>query len=195
MTDFEALVARAQSCRLCPRMEGRRRVLSAANGDPYARVVFVAEAPGRLGAERTGIPLTDDQTGRNFDALVAAAHIRRESVFVTNAVLCNPRSADSRNAPPSPTELRNCSPHLAATLEIIQPPYIVALGNAALRALHLIQPHTITLAKDVAQPVAWHGRVIVPLYHPGARARIHRPLALQIADFQRLAELLADYLE
>ena len=37
-----------------------------ANGRPDARVLFLAEAPGRLGGDRTGVPLTSDQTGRNF---------------------------------------------------------------------------------------------------------------------------------
>ena len=70
---FACLVAAAQSCRACPRMEGRRRLLSAANGALRPRVLFVAEAPGRLGGERTAIPLAGDQSGRNFDRLLAAA--------------------------------------------------------------------------------------------------------------------------
>jgi hypothetical protein len=48
---FEALVGRARGCVACPRMEGRTRVLSRANGPVGARVMFVAEAPGRLGAD------------------------------------------------------------------------------------------------------------------------------------------------
>ena len=69
---FEALTRRVQTCRACPRMEGRTRVLSRANGLVGARVMFVAEAPGRLGADRTGVPLSGDRTGRNFDALLSA---------------------------------------------------------------------------------------------------------------------------
>ena len=49
---FDALWL-AQACRVCPRMEGRRRVLGAGNGPLDARVLFVAEAPGRLGDDRT----------------------------------------------------------------------------------------------------------------------------------------------
>ncbi len=57
---YDALVARAQACRLCSRMEGRRRVLGAGNGPLDARVLFVAEAPGRLGGDKTGVPLVND---------------------------------------------------------------------------------------------------------------------------------------
>src|SRR5579862_3408841 len=64
---FDALVTRATACRRCPSMDGRRRVLSTLNGPIDARVLFIAEAPGRRGGDRTGVPLTSDQTGRNFE--------------------------------------------------------------------------------------------------------------------------------
>ena len=190
---FEALTRRVQTCRACPRMEGRTRVLSRANGLVGARVMFVAEAPGRLGADRTGVPLSGDRTGRNFDALLAASGIRREDVFVTNAVLCNPRDERGNNAAPSRAELRNCSGHLAATIEVVQPGYVVALGVAALRALALVCPHETVLARDVGRAIAWHGRVLVPLYHPGPRALIHRPWAAQVGDYRALGEMARDH--
>jgi DNA polymerase len=83
--EFERLVEAVQGCRRCPTMEGRRRVLGPANGRLDARVLFVAEAPGRLGGDRTGVPLSSDQTGRNFARLLGAAGLRRDEVFVTNA--------------------------------------------------------------------------------------------------------------
>ena len=53
---FAALAARAQACVRCARMAGRRRVLGAGNGPVHARVLFVAEAPGRFGGDRTAVP-------------------------------------------------------------------------------------------------------------------------------------------
>jgi len=64
---FADLVERVQSCSLCPRMTQRTRVLGPPNGNLDSSVVFIAEAPGRLGADKFGIPLFGDQTGRNFD--------------------------------------------------------------------------------------------------------------------------------
>jgi uracil-DNA glycosylase len=187
---FSRLVAEAQQCRTCPRMEGRRRLLSAANGSLQPRVCFIAEAPGRLGGERTAVPLAGDQSGRNFDRLLAAAGIERADIFITNAVLCNPRDAAGRNAPPSTDEVRNCSGFLAATLQLLQPPYVVTLGAVALRALALIEPHKLSLSAHVTQVVMWNGRWLVPLYHPGPRAQIHRSFQQQAADFNRLGELV-----
>jgi uracil-DNA glycosylase family 4 len=186
--EFEALVAEVQACRRCPAMEGRRRVLGPASGPLAARALFVAEAPGRLGGDRTGVPLTSDQTGRNFARLLAEAGLRREDVFVTNAVLCNPRSPRGLNRPPARLEIANCRRHLAATLRIVAAPIVVSLGAVALAALDAIEPHGLSLREHVGRPTPWCGRTLVPLYHPGPRAQIHRPFALQAADFRRLGD-------
>ena len=187
--EIDRLAARVQACRLCPRMEGRTRVFGAANGNTTARILFVAEAPGRLGADKSGVPLSGDQTGRNFATLLASAGISRSDVFVTNAVLCNPRDTHGNNAPPIAQELQNCSPHLAETIAILDPPYVVALGVVALKALRLVSPHDVVLARDVGQPIPWHGRTLVPLYHPGTRACIHRPMAVQGRDHSILQKI------
>lgn len=189
---FRDLVAEVQACRACTRMEGRARVLSPANGSIEARICFIAEAPGRFGGERTRIPLSGDQSGKNFTRLLEAAGLDRRSIFITNAVLCNPQDAKGRNAPPTKTEIRTCSGYLASTLDVLQPPYIVTLGSVALAALALIEPHTLKLARDVGQPVRWSGRWLIPLYHPSPRAQLSRPFADQVADFQRLGAFIRE---
>src|SRR5258707_1380878 len=103
--DFAALVAQVRACRACPRMAGRRRVLGDANGPLRARAVLVGTAPGRYGAERTGIPFSGDRSGAALDVLLARAGLRRDDVFITNAVLCNPQDAGGRNDEPSAAEL------------------------------------------------------------------------------------------
>jgi len=187
---FRQLVQRAQDCRRCLRMEGRVRVLSPANGSIHASVLFIAEAPGRLGADRFAIPLYGDQTGRNFEVFLSAAGLRRDAIFVTNAVLCNPRDDQGRNAAPAQREIANCAGHLGATIALIDPRYVVTLGAVALRALQHIAPHDLRLRRDVGRVVPWHGRRLVPLYHPGPRALIHRPLSVQLQDYQRLGALV-----
>ena len=102
---FQCFVEQVHECRRCPRMEGRTRVLGRGNGPLNASILFIAEAPGRLGAERTGIPLTGDQTGRNFEVLLKEANLHRASVFITNAVLCNPQDTQGKNTSPAPSEI------------------------------------------------------------------------------------------
>jgi len=67
---FQSLVEQAAACRLCPNLADQPAVLSSGNGSLNAQVVFVAEAPGRFGAGRTGIPFSGDQSGKNFETLL-----------------------------------------------------------------------------------------------------------------------------
>jgi uracil-DNA glycosylase len=190
-TAFIRLVKRVTQCRACPRMEGRTRVLSKANGNLQAQVLFVAEAPGRFGGDKCGIPLSEDQTGRNFNLLLSKSGIPREAIFITNAVLCNPRDAQGRNAPPARSEISNCVGHLKETIDILQPRFVVTLGTVALQTLKTIEPHSAQLSQDVGRCIAWYDRWLVPLYHPGPRAQLHRSLEKQIEDFQNLAQILS----
>jgi uracil-DNA glycosylase family 4 len=171
-------------------MAGRRRVLSEANGRPGAVVCFVGEAPGRRGAERTAIPFSGDQSGRNFAALLDCAGLSRDQIFVTNAVLCNPQDQSGRNRPPSRDELANCRGLLARQLHLIGASVVVPLGAVALAALDALEPHGLRLREVVARAVPWHGRLLFPLYHPGPRAQLHRPFALQRADLTALGDLV-----
>ena len=99
--DFDALIESIQECSVCASMAGCTRVLSWANGSPGAEVMFVGEAPGRLGADRTAVPFHGDVAGDNFERLLALSGLARRDVFITNAVLCNPRDENGNNAPPS----------------------------------------------------------------------------------------------
>lgn len=167
-------------------------MLGAGNGNLNAKIMFVAEAPGRRGADVSGVPLSGDQTGRNFDMLLDHCGIRREDVFITNSVLCNPRDIKNRNATPTKQEIRECSTYLRSTFEIVQPEIVVALGSVALNALNIIEAHTVTLASNIGQRIAWNGRWLIPLYHPGPRARLHRSFDTQKSDFVALAHLIND---
>ncbi len=168
-------------------MRGRKRVLSEANGSPLARVMLVGEAPGRHGAERTGVPFTGDVSGQRFETLLGAAGWTREDVFVTNAVLCNPRDADGRNRPPTTAELGNCGNHLRATLDVVQPRVVVALGRRALAALHAVTPHSMAADTLPGDLLAWGaGRWIAWLLHPSPLTQTRRSLSQQMADWRRL---------
>ena len=187
---FKDLCETVKHCSLCHRLLNRTKVLSEANGSLGSRVLFVAEAPGRLGADRTGIPLFGDKTGDNFEALLGNIGWKREEIFITNAVLCNPREEKGTNGTPTSEEIANCAPYLQMTIELIQPEAIVTLGSVALKALANISPHNFSLKKYVGQALPWGHRILVPLYHPGPRSRVHRSFPKQTSDFLVLAKLV-----
>ncbi len=187
---FDILARNISRCDLCLRMDGRCKVLSDKNGNLNSKVVFIGEAPGRLGADRTQIPFFGDQTGRNFERLLAGAGLSRTEIFITNTVLCNPRDGNGNNATPTPDEIRNCSLHLSLTLDIVSPTLVVPLGHCALKALNEIEPHSIELNRDVRKPVRWSSYTVLPLYHPGPRAMVHRNGLKQMADMFVVREIL-----
>lgn len=187
---FMALCDAAKSCTICPRMARGSAVLSFASGSSIAQAMFIGEAPGRLGADVTGIPFHGDRAGQNFEDLIRQVGIRRADVFITNSVLCNPKGASGNNAPPTSSEILNCSRFLKAQIDIIDPRLVVTLGMVALRALSSIEPHKLSLAQHVRTQHDWYGRNLVPLYHPGQRALTHRSFANQSSDYQFVAEVM-----
>jgi len=187
---FTDLIESVQHCTLCPRLCGRTKVLSHRNGNTDSTVLFIAEAPGRLGAERTGIPLYGDQSGNNFERLLGTVGWKRDNVFITNAILCNPQEDSGNNGTPTQEEITNCSFYLEMTIRLVNPAVVVTLGATALKAIDQICPHNLTLKDSVAKPTYWAGRSLFPLYHPGPRALVHRGFAKQTSDFLRLVKLV-----
>jgi uracil-DNA glycosylase family 4 len=186
---FKELVADAASCTACPAMCGRSAVFSELNGRHDARVMFIGEAPGRKGADRTRIPFSGDQSGANFDRYLNSINLTREEIFITSAALCNPRAESGANRRPSQRELANCSKFLRRTIALIDPAVIVTLGSVALEALRRIQYHELNLKESVAKIQSWNGRVLVPVYHPSPQVLAsHRREAEQLQDYQVVAE-------
>lgn len=171
-------------------MASSARILGLSSGSLNARVMFIGEAPGRLGADSTGIPFHGDKAGNNFESLLDFVRISREDIFVTNAVLCNPKDDGGNNASPTIEEIANCSSFLRKQIELIDPKIVVTLGASALKATALIEEHSLSLREHVRTSHTWFARKLIPLYHPGQRAMIHRSLANQRSDYQFVADQL-----
>src|SRR5215207_4131815 len=182
---FNELVKDAASCTLCPAMCGRSAVLSELNGSIDSRIMFIGEAPGRKGADRTRVPFSGDQSGANFDRFLSSINLTRKEIFITSAALCNPRSESGANRKPTQKELANCSNFLRRAIEVVNPRMIVTLGSVALEALKRIQYHELNLKASAAQIHSWNDRVLVPVYHPSPQVLAsHRREAEQLRDYQ-----------
>lgn len=193
---FKELVNDAAGCTLCPAMCGRSAVLSELNGSPDARVMFIGEAPGRKGADRTRVPFSGDQSGANLDRFLSSINLARKDIFITSAALCNPRSESGANRKPTQKELSNCSSFLRRTIELVDPRVIVTLGSVALEALKRIQYHELNLKTAAAQINEWNDRVLVPIYHPSPQVLAsHRREAEQLTDYQVVKKATTDFTE
>lgn len=167
-------------------------MLSDRNGSIDAQVMFIGEAPGRKGADRTRTPFSGDQSGVNFDRFLKSIDVARHSIFITSAALCNPRSDSGANRKPTRTELSNCSPFLRRTIELVNPRLIVTLGSVALEALKRIHYHEFTLKDSAATIQSWNDRLLVPIYHPSPQVLAsHRREAEQLRDYQVVAQAIS----
>ena len=182
---FRALVSEAAACIRCPAMCERTAVLSDLNGPIDARVMFIGEAPGRKGADRTRMPFSGDQSGRNFERFLTSINLQRADIFITSAALCNPHTVTGANRRPTASEWRNCSDFLRRTIALVDPSVIVTLGMVALEALKSLQYHELNLRKDAGKIRLWNGRLLVPLYHPSPQVLItSRDEKAQLLDYK-----------
>lgn len=188
---FSELCREADRCRICPDLADRAAVLSELNGNLNLKVMFIGEAPGRVGADRTRRPFYGDKSGDNLQTLLDSIGLSRDEIFITSAVLCSPRSATDANRKPTRTEIKNCSSFLRRTFELIDPPVVATLGSVALDGIKVIEPHSLTLKQNAGEIVEWHGRKLIPLYHPSPQVvAAQRGLGMQMGHFQTLGKLL-----
>jgi len=171
-------IRRCRACRLC---EERRHAVPGA-GDRRARVVLVGEAPGAE-EDRRGAPFVGP-AGKFLDSLVERVGVRRDDVYVTNAVRCRPPG----NRTPRADELRTCHDRwLEPELELVDARVVVLLGATALRALlgvgePLDRVHGQVWGRD--------GRRYLATNHPAARMRFPHIGGRMLDDFDGLRRLL-----
>ena len=179
------LAGRVIACRACPSMPPERRRVPG-HGPAEALLVFVGEAPGRFGADRTGVPFSGDRSGRFLRELIAELGLDAErEVYITNAVKCNPRDERGNNRTPSRAEIFACRPHLEAELRLLRPRVVVPLGALACRVL-LERP-----LRDVRSMPVWRdGLRFFPLYHPSYAVSYGYPREQYRREFLSLRALL-----
>jgi uracil-DNA glycosylase family 4 len=188
---FETLCVDARACRVCPNLADRTAVLSELNGSLDPKVLFIGEAPGRAGADRTRRPFYGDKSGNNFQMLLDSIGLERDDIFITSAVMCSPRSATDANRKPVRSEIKNCSGYLKRVLELIQPRVIATLGGVALEALSLIAYHEFKLKTHAGLILNWNKTSLVPLYHPSPQViAAQRGIDLQLRHVKILGRLI-----
>jgi uracil-DNA glycosylase family 4 len=102
-------------------------------GPEGAEIMLVGSHPG--GYEDTaGIPFVG-KSGQYLDAMLTDASIDRGASFITNAVRCRPPLVNHKERPPTSDEINTCRRYLIEEVARVRPKAIVALGDAALRAL------------------------------------------------------------
>ena len=169
-------------CTRCDLYLSRTQVVPG-SGDPNADLLLVGEAPG-ANEDKLGVPFVG-ASGKLLDAMLAAAGITREEVFIANVV----RSRPPGNRAPKPREIRACAGWLAEQIRIIGPRLVVTLGRFALQ--HFIPDGKITQLQGKLQEVEYGtGRIrVLPLLHPSAILRnptLREPYQKQFVELGKM---------
>jgi DNA polymerase len=164
--------------------DDRRRVPGWGVSEPL--VVLVGEAPGRFGAERTGVPFLGDRSGAFLRELMAEVGLDTErNAYITNVVKCNPREERGNNRKPAPAECAACRGYLWREIALLRPRIIVPLGDLACRE---------TLGEPIGKCVGTVRRLagcwVLPLYHPSYAASYAYPRERYREQFLQLRPLL-----
>jgi DNA polymerase len=108
-------------------------------------------------------------------------------VYIANVIKCRPPG----NRDPQEDEIESCTPWLVEQVSLIQPRVIVTLGNFATKFV-LQTAQGITRMRGRAYP--WHGRTVVPTFHPAAILRGGGESSRQFLDFRDDFELIRETL-
>lgn len=135
--------------------------------------LFIGLAPGRSGAEVTGIPFTKDKSGRLFRRMTSLIEERGLTFSVTNIVKCNPLDREGRNRNPTNDEVEACTEYLKREIEITKPKVIVILGKVTEKLLGIKEEKENFINAYISVKSNSSPRVLT-IYHPSAIANYHK---------------------
>ena len=214
---LDRLHAEIAGCELCPRLREYGERIGATPraayrdqtywarpvpgfGDPNARILVLGLAPGAHGANRTGRPFTGDGSG---DFMYPVLHelglatkpravsrddgLKLRKLWIGSVVRCAPPGDK-----PTPQELRNCSPHLAAEVAALpRVKVVVCLGKIAwdgylapLLGLGVIARRSAFRFSHGVEYFLPNGIHLLGSYHPSLRntntGRLDRPMFARV---------------
>jgi len=174
------------------------KILVFGEGNPDAPLVLVGEAPGQQEVVQQR-PFVG-QAGQNLNEFLEILGIKREDIYITNAVKFRPVKVDPAsgrvsNRPPNREEIELSRGLLYKELCIIRPTLVVSLGNVPLKVLS--DDNRITIGQvhgtpiDIAVGEEGVRMTLFPLYHPASI--IYRPQLKEV--YLEDVEKLRRYLE
>jgi uracil-DNA glycosylase family 4 len=175
----------AAGCTKCRLADGRTQVVFGV-GDPNADLMFVGEGPG-FHEDKQGEPFVGP-AGQLLTRMLGEIGLTREQVYIANVVKCRPPG----NRDPEPDEIDACTPWLVEQISLIQPKLVVTLGNFATKYV-LQTPRGITSMRG--RVYGWHGRKVIPTFHPAAILRGGGERSRQFEDLRADFALIRTTLE
>ena len=186
------LAAEAAGCTACELYRNATQTVFG-QGPADARVMLVGEQPGHQ-EDKAGAPFVGP-AGRILDQALAEAGLKRDEVYLTNAVKHFNWTAKGKrriHQKPSAREVAACHHWLDAELSAVDPAVVVALGATAGQALF---GSKFRVGAARGQVLDLDGRAVIATIHPSAVLRVQEPAdrdeqyAGLVADLRRAADL------
>ncbi len=170
------------ACQRCDLHLGRTHTVFG-SGSHSAEWMIIGEGPGAE-EDRQGVPFVG-RAGKLLDNMIYAIGLRRQEVYIANAVKCRP----PENRDPKPEELATCLPYLERQIELLNPRILLVLGRVA--AQSLLQTK-LPLAKLRGKVHHYASRRIplVVTYHPAYLLRSPTQKRIAWKDLRLAKELL-----
>lgn len=187
---LEAIASEVITCTKCQLWKNRKNAVPG-EGNPESRIMFVGEAPGYW-EDIKGRPFVGD-AGKFLDLLISEIGFAREEVFICNVLKCRP----PKNREPAPHEIEACTPYLDRQICVVQPKFIVTLGN---HSTSYILSKADIIFSSISQA---HGKfyettilninvTIFPTFHPAAALYSAKYKEQIISDFKLLRHELEE---
>ena len=118
-------------------MPGKENALVFGEGPLSPRLMLIGEAPGEQESLQ-GRPFVG-KAGKNLDRFLELAGLRREEIYISNAVKFRPTKTGASgrvsNRPPTRDEIALFRPWLLREISEVKPGLLVTLGNVPLKAV------------------------------------------------------------
>jgi uracil-DNA glycosylase family protein len=183
-----ALEKAARSCTACPLYKRATQTVFG-EGSKNARLMLLGEQPGDQ-EDLAGKPFVGP-AGRLLDRALEEAGIKRDEVYVTNAVKhfkWEPRGKRRIHKKPNSREIAACRPWLEAELRLVRPRLLVCLGATAAQSLfgpsfRVTRDRGKVLESELARKVVATVHPSSLLRQPDDESRV-REYARFVADLQ-----------
>ena len=152
---------RDEKCTRCSLHKEAQSVCLLGEGPVPSRVLLVGEAPGRreddIARPFSGV------AGQYLDRILEEVGLPRSTIYITNSVRCRP----PENRTPTRSEIKACSGFMQSELEIVNPEFVLVLGNVALQAIR----GTSGIMSKRGFATKENGRTVFATVHPAAVLR------------------------
>jgi DNA polymerase-1 len=147
--------------------------------------MLVGEAPSYREEDLSGS--LQGKSGKLLSSILSAFSIKRESIFISNAIHCRLEEGSK----PKPSEIDACRRYLKKEVKLVQPKLIIALGAVAGQGL-LQQKVTIGSARNRLHYTTdpFPKIPVVVTYHPAAALRNDYLVETIVKDFEWAMEIM-----